>query len=144
MPNEGPRERRKKNPRGVDGQPLVVQQFAGAGRSMFLGFDETWRWNCREDQANFNQFWIQTMRYLAQPTGHASNCGWTARPPIERGEPIKMTVRFPDDAPPPRTGNRGQGDGRTPQPGEARRHARCEHVRTVRRSRAAARPTRRC
>ncbi len=46
--------------------PLVVQQFVGAGRCMFFGFDETWRWNFREDQVHFNQFWIQTVRYLAR------------------------------------------------------------------------------
>jgi hypothetical protein len=46
--------------------PLVVQQFSGAGRCMFFGFNETWRWNWREDQLHFNQFWIQTMRYMAR------------------------------------------------------------------------------
>ncbi|HZT81213.1 MAG TPA: VWA domain-containing protein, partial [Gemmataceae bacterium] len=28
---------------GLDGHPLVVQQFAGSGRSLFFGIDETWR-----------------------------------------------------------------------------------------------------
>ena len=29
---------------GRDKHPLVLQQFVGAGRSLFIGFDETWRW----------------------------------------------------------------------------------------------------
>ena len=36
----------------------------GAGRTMFFGFDESWRWRYREDELRFNQFWIQTVRYL--------------------------------------------------------------------------------
>ncbi len=61
------RRREDKKLSSLEGHPLVVQQFVGAGRSMFLGFDETWRWNFREEQAHYNQFWIQTVRYLAQP-----------------------------------------------------------------------------
>src|SRR5262249_14472373 len=49
-----------------DRHALVVQQFVGAGRSMFFGFDETWRWRFREDELRFNQFWIQTVRYLSR------------------------------------------------------------------------------
>jgi len=45
--------------------PLVVQQSVGKGTSLFFGINETWRW--REDEARFNQFWIQTVRYLADP-----------------------------------------------------------------------------
>src|SRR5262249_24119756 len=33
---------------GDDRHPLILQQFVGAGRSMFLGLDETWRWRWRE------------------------------------------------------------------------------------------------
>ncbi len=49
-----------------DKQALVVQQFVGAGRCLFFGFNETWRWGFREDQLHYNQFWIQTVRYLAR------------------------------------------------------------------------------
>jgi hypothetical protein len=90
-----------KNAGGMDGQPLVVQQFAGAGRSMFLGFCETWRWNYREDQAYFNRFWIETVRYLARTRLGRVELRLDRQTSYKRGEPIKMTVRFPDDAPPP-------------------------------------------
>jgi hypothetical protein len=85
----------------LENQPLVVQQFVGAGRSMFFGFDETWRWNFREDQLRFNQFWIQTVRYLARSRLGRIELRLDRQTAYRRGEPIKMTVRFPDDAPPP-------------------------------------------
>jgi hypothetical protein len=81
--------------------PLVVQQFVGAGRSMFLGFNETWRWNWREDQAHYNNFWMQTMRYLARGRLGRIELRLDRQTPYRRGEPIKVTVRFPDDVPAP-------------------------------------------
>jgi hypothetical protein len=86
---------------GLDRHPLVVQQFVGAGRSLFLGFDETWRWGFREDQLHFNQFWIQTVRYLARSRVGRIELRLDRQAPYRRGEPIRLTVRFPDDAPPP-------------------------------------------
>lgn len=43
----------------------AVQPF-GSGRVVFLGFDGTWRWRSA-DESHFNSFWIQMVRYLAQP-----------------------------------------------------------------------------
>jgi hypothetical protein len=91
----------KKNTPAADGHPLVVQQFAGAGRCLFLGFCETWRWNWREDQAYYNRFWIETVRYLARTRLGRIELRLDRQTSYRRGEPIKMTVRFPDDAPPP-------------------------------------------
>jgi hypothetical protein len=86
---------------GEGGYPLFVQQFVGSGRSMFLGFDESWRWRFREDELRFNQFWIQTVRYLARSRLGRLLLRVDRQTPYRRGEPIKITVRFPDDAPPP-------------------------------------------
>ncbi len=97
------RDGENKNPMGTDGKPLVVQQFAGAGRCLFLGFCETWRWNWREDQAYYNRFWIETVRYLARTRLGRIELRLDRQTSYRRGEPIKMTVRFPDDAPPPST-----------------------------------------
>ncbi len=94
-------ERADKEQPALNGQPLVVQQFVGAGRCMFFGFNETWRWNFREDQAHYNQFWIQTVRYLARSRLGRIELRLDRQTPYRRGEPIKVTVRFPDDAPPP-------------------------------------------
>jgi von Willebrand factor type A domain/Aerotolerance regulator N-terminal len=81
--------------------PLVVQQFSGAGRAMFFGFNETWRWNWREEQGTYNQFWIRTLRYMARSRLGRMELRLDRQTPYRRGEPIKVTVRFPDDAPPP-------------------------------------------
>jgi hypothetical protein len=75
--------------------------FAGAGRSLFLGFDETWRWNWREDQQHYNTFWIQAVRYLARSKVSRMELRLDRQTPYRRGEPIKMMVRFPDDDRPP-------------------------------------------
>ncbi len=81
--------------------PLVVHQFVGAGRSMFFGFDESWRWRFRDGEVRFNQFWIQTVRYLARSRSGRVELRLDRQAPYRRGEPIKVMVRFPDDAPPP-------------------------------------------
>jgi hypothetical protein len=83
------------------GTPLVVQQFTGAGRVLYLGFDETWRWGFREDQLRFNQFWVQAVRYLSRSRVGRIELRVDRQVAYRRGEPIKLTVRFPDDAPPP-------------------------------------------
>lgn len=81
--------------------PLILQHFAGAGRCMFLGVSETWRWNWREDQLHYNQFWIQTVRYMARSKVGRIELRLDRQTPYRRGEPIKMMVRFPDDEKPP-------------------------------------------
>jgi hypothetical protein len=84
-----------------DRHPLALQQFVGAGRSMFFGFDETWRWRQRDDEVRFNQFWIQTIRHLARSRLGRIDIRLDKQTPYRRGEPIRLTVRFPDDAPAP-------------------------------------------
>jgi hypothetical protein len=109
-----------------DRHPLVVQQFVGAGRCMFFGFHETWRWNWREDQLYFNHFWMQTVRYLARNRLGRVELRLDRQTPYRRGEPIRITVRFPDDAPAPpektrvkvlveRRAGRGDSESRTVQ-----------------------------
>lgn len=84
-----------------DLHPLVVQAFVGAGRSLFFGFDETWRWRFRENEPRFNQFWQQTVRYLARHRLGRVDLRLDKQSPYRRNEPIRVTVRFPDDAPAP-------------------------------------------
>jgi hypothetical protein len=85
---------------GEEGHPLMVQQFVGAGRSIFLGFDETWRWRLREHELRFNQFWIQAVRYLARGRLGQINLFLDRQTAYRRGMPIKVTIQFPDNAPP--------------------------------------------
>jgi hypothetical protein len=82
-------------------EPLAVQHFAGAGRVMYFGFDEAWRWRLREDEGRYNQFWIQTVRYLARTRLGRIELRADKQVPYRQGEPIRVTVRFPDDVPPP-------------------------------------------
>jgi hypothetical protein len=77
--------------------PLLVQQFVGAGRAMFLGIDETWAWRLREDEAHYNQFWIQMVRHLARSRQGRTDLHLDRETPYRKGEPIRVTVRFPDD-----------------------------------------------
>jgi hypothetical protein len=87
--------------KGTGQHPLAVQQFVGAGRSMFFGFDETWGWRLRDKEVHFNQFWLQTVRHLARSRLGRIELRLDRQTPYRRGEPIKATVRFPDDASPP-------------------------------------------
>jgi uncharacterized membrane protein len=86
---------------GLNGEPLAVQQFVGAGRVLYFGFDESWRWRRREDERFYNQFWIQTVRFLARTRVGRSDLRLDRQTPYRQGEPIRITVRFPDDVPPP-------------------------------------------
>jgi hypothetical protein len=84
-----------------EGHPLVLQQFSGAGRVVFLGFDETWRWRWRNDEEQFNRFWLQAVRLLARSRVGRVELRLDKQTAYRRDEKIQVTVRFPDDAPPP-------------------------------------------
>lgn len=48
-------------------RPLLVTRRYGAGRTVYLGFNGTWRWKrVGLDSEFFNRFWIQTVRYLTE------------------------------------------------------------------------------
>jgi hypothetical protein len=84
-----------------ENHPLVVQQFAGSGRVVFFGFDESWRWRFRQDEEQFNRFWRQAVRVLARNRISRAELRTDKQTPYRRDEPITVTARFPDDAPPP-------------------------------------------
>ena len=81
--------------------PIALQQFVGAGRVMFLGFDETWRWRFRLTEERFDQFWSQAVRTVAKSKVSRTELKTDKPTTYRRGEPIGLTVRFPDDAPAP-------------------------------------------
>lgn len=81
-----------------DRLPLVVEQRVGDGRSMFFGFDETWRWR-KEDESKFNNFWIQTMRYLSRGRSTVTRLHLDRQTAYRVGDTIKVTVNFPDAEP---------------------------------------------
>ncbi|MEE8169291.1 MAG: vWA domain-containing protein, partial [Phycisphaerae bacterium] len=79
---------------------LYAVQFAGAGRTAFLGLNSTWRWN-RHGEAYFARFWIQAIRYLTegklsvdQPRGTLT----TQRDRYLLGDTIVVTLRAFNEA----------------------------------------------
>ncbi len=48
-------------------QPLLVDGRFGAGKVMYMGFQDTWRWRSVGVQAQyFDRFWIQMVRYMVE------------------------------------------------------------------------------
>ena len=48
-------------------RPLLVTGNYGAGRTVFMGFNGSWRWReLGENAEYFNRFWLQTTRYLIE------------------------------------------------------------------------------
>jgi len=81
-------------------RPLRVDA-GSSGRCMFFGFEETWRWRFREDESQFNKFWIETIRYLSRSRLTRTTLRLDRQTPYRLGEPIKVIVQFPDNTPLP-------------------------------------------
>jgi hypothetical protein len=81
--------------------PLILQQFVGKGRVVFLGFDETWRWRFRSQEERFSQFWGQLLTAVARNRVIRVELKTDKPTAYRRDEPIRITVRYPDDAPVP-------------------------------------------
>jgi len=45
--------------------PLIAVQYYGKGRSLFIGFDESWRWRFLADGAYHRRFWSNVVDFLA-------------------------------------------------------------------------------
>jgi len=86
----------RESPAGLQGGsvPLIAQHYYGAGRVLYFGFDETWRWGYREDQSYFNQFWLQALRYLSRTTKTSISLKLDKQGSYQRGETILVTVRL--------------------------------------------------
>ncbi len=48
------------------GQPIVVRMRYGAGQTMYVATDETWRWRYGRGDLYGDQFWMQLIRLLAR------------------------------------------------------------------------------
>ena len=86
---------------GPDGTPLpaIVMQYVGAGKVLFHGTDETWRWRYRVGDVFYARYWVQTIRYLCRSKLSDSGTGAdlvTDRREYQRGEPVTLRVRFDD------------------------------------------------
>ncbi|MFO0891049.1 MAG: VWA domain-containing protein [Isosphaeraceae bacterium] len=77
---------------------LDLYQYTGLGKAMFHAFDDTWRWRFRAGDRYFGRFWVQAIRFLARSklTNQRQAEIQTDRRRYERGQPIRLRVRFPN------------------------------------------------
>jgi hypothetical protein len=85
---------------GDAGIPLLVEGQYGAGRVIWMGFAETWRWR-RTSEMPFHRFWIQAARELA--AGRTLKGGRRGQISAERetcnlGDTVRVTARLFDPA----------------------------------------------
>jgi hypothetical protein len=86
--------------KGEEGMPLLVEGQFGAGRVVWMGFSETWRWR-RAGEEHFNRFWIQAVRELAAGRtlqGKSRGQVSTDRDRYSLGDTVRVTVRLFDAA----------------------------------------------
>lgn len=78
--------------------PLIVSQFAGAGRTCFIGTDETYRWTTAygEDQYH-QQFWGQLLRWISRgKLNSLDESELTVEPKhAQLGSPVRFELRLP-------------------------------------------------
>ncbi len=78
---------------------LLATQPFGAGRVMYLGFDGTWRWRSVAE-AQFNRFWVQVVRHLAQARREGASKRGTIvldRESVSQGEYVQVEARVLDE-----------------------------------------------
>jgi uncharacterized membrane protein len=83
-------------------RPLLVAGQFGSGRTIFAGFDGTWRWRQAGRNAEyFNRFWLQTIRFLVEGRsveGKRRGTIETDRSRYEVGDRIVAVARLLDPA----------------------------------------------
>jgi hypothetical protein len=81
-------------------RPLLVSGQFGGGRTIFFGFDGTWRWRQAGRNAEyFNRFWLQTVRFLVEGRaveGKRRGTIETDRTRYEVGDRITVVARLND------------------------------------------------
>ncbi len=81
-------------------RPLLVAGRYGAGQTVYLGFNGSWRWRKAGRQAEFfDKFWIQTVRFLVEGRsleGRRRGYVQTEKDRYEIGERIVVTARLQD------------------------------------------------
>ncbi len=88
---------------GAQGLPVTVVQEVGAGRTMVLAVDTTWRWRMvvggfTGDSGFYQRFWGQIVRWLAGDDETAPRRLFlsTDRYRYERGQEIQLNVELPE------------------------------------------------
>lgn len=74
--------------------PIFASHFIGAGRVMFSGTDETYRWRSLYEN-EYNRFWVKGIRYLYEGRLTAGSSRLRINlsgDKLELGEPVKISV----------------------------------------------------
>jgi hypothetical protein len=83
-------------------RPLLVTGRYGAGNTAYIGFNGTWRWRQMGREAEFfDQFWIKTVRYLADARsskGRRYGSLETDKDRYEVGDKVSVTARLRDSS----------------------------------------------
>jgi hypothetical protein len=81
-------------------RPLLVTGRYGAGNTAYIGFNGTWRWRQMGREAEFfDQFWVKTVRYLADARsskGRRYGSLETDKDRYEVGDKVSITARLRD------------------------------------------------
>lgn len=80
--------------------PLLLLEYAGAGKVQYHAVDETWRWRYQVGDIYFARFWVQSIRYLSRSKllGKDRAAELTAdRREYKRGESARLRLRFLDE-----------------------------------------------
>jgi hypothetical protein len=97
---------------GFGSHVLMAVQYAGAGRTAFLGFDATWRWR-RFGEGVYDRFWVQLVRHLVEGKQFGANRRGTLLTEGEQfalGDAITVTARLFDRQYKPLAVDRVRGD----------------------------------
>jgi hypothetical protein len=76
--------------------PLLVSQYYGIGKVLFLGSDNTWRWRFKVADENFHRFWGQIIRWAARSPFSARDPHvmiGTSRDEFGEGDPVNIEAR---------------------------------------------------
>jgi hypothetical protein len=82
------------------GMTLLAMQNVGAGRVLFTGTDESYRWRSLFEQA-YNRFWVNGVRYLFEGRLQAGNSRLrllASEEKIDLGEAIELQAEVKDEA----------------------------------------------
>lgn len=78
--------------------PILVLGRFGAGRTLFSGIDDSWRWRYYTGESIFDTYWVQTFRYLARSKklGQRKLTFVASQPVYEIGEQVRLNLRVLD------------------------------------------------
>jgi hypothetical protein len=83
--------------------PLIAQHYAGQGRVLFVGTDETFRWRQNVGERFFYRFWGQATRFVARRDARGGKKSWLEVRPLRAqvGEHVEVELMAfgPDGTP---------------------------------------------